>query len=198
MVSRSNLLMRVSLAGNFLLSLKIRVLIDQRGLLRGLPRPDHRVLESGPGPGSSSVICPPVIAQPASEVTAARAERNPVPLLSVELVLPGPKFRLSGRRRWRSVAVRTRCPRSGRGDDGRCRRSPDDFDSRVLRTRRQRFCMRSEFQLASAVQPPSTGSATPLTKPLRAGAARKATAWAMSSGAANRAMGTRSTMSESV
>jgi hypothetical protein len=35
---------------------------------------------------------------------------------------------------------------------------------------------RSAVQLASAVQPPSTGSATPLTKPLRAGSARNATA----------------------
>src|SRR5215469_2251723 len=62
----------------------------------------------------------------------------------------------------------------------------------------QRLRSRSEVQLASAVQPPSTGSAMPFTNPLRAGSARKATAWAMSPGAAKRAIGTRSTMSASV
>lgn len=40
---------------SLLLSLKIRVLLDQRGLLRRLAGPNHRVLERGAGPGRQGV-----------------------------------------------------------------------------------------------------------------------------------------------
>src|SRR5918992_1835631 len=48
---------------------------------------------------------------------------------------------------------------------------------------------RSAVQLRSAVQPPSTGSAAPLTKPLCSGSTRKAIAAATSSGDAKRPHG---------
>jgi len=57
---------------------------------------------------------------------------------------------------------------------------------------------RSDSQLASAVQPPSTVRVWPLMKPLSFESARKAMARAMSSGEAKRAMGTRCVMSASV
>ena len=56
---------------------------------------------------------------------------------------------------------------------------------------------RSDCQEPSAYQPPSTESVVPLTKPLRAGSARNATACATSSGSANRPSGTWSVMSAS-
>ena len=76
------------------------------------------------------------------------------------------------------------------------RRGPEGETDRV-NCNGQRLRSRSVVQLASAVQPPSTGSVTPLTKPLEAGSARKETAAAMSSGEAKRAIGTCSTMSAS-
>jgi hypothetical protein len=72
-------------------------------------------------------------------------------------------------------------------------RTPPTWIGQVRRLRRRRA-----VQLASAVQPPSTGRATPLTNPLRVGSARNATAAATSSGVANRPMGTCPTMSSSL
>ena len=68
-----------------------------------------------------------------------------------------------------------------------------NWSGQVRRLRRRRA-----VQLASAVQPPSTGRATPLMNPLRIGSARNATAAATSSGVANRPMGTCPTMSSSL
>lgn len=53
-------------------------------------------------------------------------------------------------------------------------------------------------QLASASQPPSTGRACPFTNPLNLGSAKNAMASATSVGLANRAIGTRRSMSASV
>ncbi len=69
------------------------------------------------------------------------------------------------------------------------RRFVDDVYGRVL--------IRSESQLPSAVQPPSTGKLTPLIKPLSEPSARNAIALATSWGDANRAIGTRFTISAS-
>ena len=65
-------------------------------------------------------------------------------------------------------------------------------------TRSYRFRSRSDSQLPSALQPPSTASAWPLTKPLSISSARKAIARAISSGLAKRAIGIRPVMSASV
>ena len=62
----------------------------------------------------------------------------------------------------------------------------------------QRLRVRSDSQLPSLLQPPSTDSACPLTNPLSLPSAKKAMARAMSSGDANRAMGMRPVMSASV
>lgn len=58
------------------------------------------------------------------------------------------------------------------------------------RIQRPRAPRRNDCQEPSAYQPPSTDKAVPLTKPLRDGSARKATACATSSGEANRPSGT--------
>ena len=64
--------------------------------------------------------------------------------------------------------------------------------------RHYRFRRRSDSQLPSALHPPSTDKAWPLTKPLSSSSARKAMARAMSSGLAKRPMGIRPVMSASV
>jgi hypothetical protein len=83
-------------------------------------------------------------------------------------------------------------------EDGQPSEVSGTFRNRAeVRVQDQRLRSRSVVQLASAIQPPSTGSVTPLTKALDAGSARKAIAAATSSGAAKRPIGTRSTMSVS-
>jgi hypothetical protein len=67
-----------------------------------------------------------------------------------------------------------------------------------LRPRTHRCRRRKLSQLASANHPPSTESVWPLINPLCAGSARNAIADAMSSGVANRPIGTRPVISASL
>ena len=77
-------------------------------------------------------------------------------------------------------------------------RTGSGFGSESEQCSGYRFRARSDSQLPSAVHPPSTASVWPLMNPLNSGSARKQIACAISSGAANRPIGTRPPMSASV
>ncbi len=102
---------------------------------------------------------------------------------------------LKGHAGFRIGHVRTLPPRPHRRDESgfRFRQS-----TRPRPVGRQRLPSRSVSQLPSEAQPPSTLSVTPFTNGLAAASLRYRMARAMSSGLANRPIGTRPSMSASV
>ena len=125
-------------------------------------------------------------------------EHQPVPLPQSRLRLrPGARRHPGAFRRARGFpAAPERAALRLRRGDGQS--GLPDVPGRLSRAGAQsRDFSRRLSQLASAIQPPSTGRLMPLTKPLRSSSARNAIASATSSGRAKRPIGTRLTMSAS-